>query len=71
MENQDPFIRESLDKKASKFTKKEPSSMKHVRQGISYKYIEVSRRPGMVSYSKFICMHIVQYSGNFVFSVQG
>lgn len=53
--------KESLDNKASKFTEKEPGSKQHLHQGIGYKYIEVTRRPGMVSYSKFICVNTVLY----------
>ncbi|KAL8546980.1 hypothetical protein ACS0TY_006627 [Phlomoides rotata] len=56
-ENQDPFIQESLDNKASKLTVKEPGSKQHVRQGISYKYIEVTRRPGMDS-SKWLKLEV-------------
>lgn len=70
-ENKDLSTRESLDDKTRKFTEKGPGNKQHVSPGISYKYVEVARRPGMVSYSMVSCMHnIYIFLGNFVFLIK-
>ncbi|KAK6140487.1 hypothetical protein DH2020_025768 [Rehmannia glutinosa] len=69
-EKKDLFTRVSLDEKAKKFAEKGAGKKQHVSPGMNYKYMEVTRRPGMDSSKWFKIEVSLTPCGNFSLQVK-